>query len=228
MDQFTKQLLDEVGDLEPHVGLPQGFCLGLLKDDDWSFVIKIHALIETSLTRLLCAIVEPEPLKELIVTLDVSGGRFSKVTLLKHLNAIQGHEVKAIREISKIRNRFVHNIKYVGFDLTRYIADLPLPERDEFARNTLAFAFDEDPPKAERDKAISEPKTHLWRCGLFLTALSKMRTDNRRLEAQFETQESEHSIIEKENLLREKLLLERELAALRHFVETITKPSAPS
>jgi hypothetical protein len=47
-DQFTEKLLEEVRNLEELLNLPTGFFLRLLEEgDDWSFMIKTLALIES-------------------------------------------------------------------------------------------------------------------------------------------------------------------------------------
>jgi hypothetical protein len=40
-------------EFEKSVGLPESFVVDLLKETDWSFLIKLHALLETGLTRAL-------------------------------------------------------------------------------------------------------------------------------------------------------------------------------
>jgi hypothetical protein len=50
--EFTADQLDIVEESEPLLGLEKGFFRKLLTEDDWSFVIKTHALIEAALTRL--------------------------------------------------------------------------------------------------------------------------------------------------------------------------------
>jgi len=42
-------------ELETRLCLPMGFCEGLRREDDWSFIIKLHALLEAALTALLAA-----------------------------------------------------------------------------------------------------------------------------------------------------------------------------
>ena len=38
------------------IGLPIGFLEGLRAEDDWSFIIKVHALIEAAVSHLLCSV----------------------------------------------------------------------------------------------------------------------------------------------------------------------------
>ena len=46
-----------VGQFEKELNLPNGFFLNLLiKEDDWSFIIKLHALVEAAVSHLLASI----------------------------------------------------------------------------------------------------------------------------------------------------------------------------
>jgi hypothetical protein len=60
-DDFTAELLEHVRSLEQDVSeLPTGFFGRFFKEgDDWSFVIKTHALIESGTTRFLQAVAAP-------------------------------------------------------------------------------------------------------------------------------------------------------------------------
>src|SRR5260370_40795436 len=82
MNDVTREQLEVVEENEPALGLAKGFFKRLFKEDDWSFVIKTHALIESALNRVVQRTVQPEALGEFLGTLDVSGGRHSKVNLL--------------------------------------------------------------------------------------------------------------------------------------------------
>ena len=49
----NKELLDAINELENDTGVKEGFFISLLKEDDWSFIIKIHALYEAAITSLI-------------------------------------------------------------------------------------------------------------------------------------------------------------------------------
>ena len=44
---------ESLQELELDLGLPKGFCFKLLEEDDWSFVIKLHALLESAVSELI-------------------------------------------------------------------------------------------------------------------------------------------------------------------------------
>jgi len=39
--------------IEEDLGLPTGFCVRLQNEDDWSFVVKLHALLESAASDFL-------------------------------------------------------------------------------------------------------------------------------------------------------------------------------
>ena len=79
-----KMEIDEgILDLESKMGVRNGF-FETLRDagDDWSFVIKLHALIEAACTHLLLYHLEEPVLSEAISRLDLSSRPVGKVAML--------------------------------------------------------------------------------------------------------------------------------------------------
>src|SRR5438034_1782577 len=101
-DQFTVELLEYVRSLEELFKLPDAFFLGVLNEgDDWSFIIKTHALIESGTTRLLLeAVTAPSIPTAFLETLPLSGGRHSKLELLRLLGRLESDHVKFIISLS--------------------------------------------------------------------------------------------------------------------------------
>lgn len=77
---------ERVTELEGAFGLPKGFIQGLLKEDDWSFVIKLHALIEASVAHMLTARLG-ENLSEFVHGMNLRG-RTSKLSLARALECL--------------------------------------------------------------------------------------------------------------------------------------------
>ena len=44
---------ESIQELEQALGLPKGFCFKLIEEDDWSFVLKLQALLESAISDLL-------------------------------------------------------------------------------------------------------------------------------------------------------------------------------
>src|SRR5437660_10922429 len=123
-DHFTKELLEDLSSLEKLLGLPSGFFLLLLKEDDWSFIIKTHALVESGMTRLLEVATTPTIPAAFVETLALTG-RHSKLELLQLLDCLDPADAKFVRGLSEIRNLLVHNVTHVHFVLRNYVANLP-------------------------------------------------------------------------------------------------------
>jgi len=58
-----ESLEDSLTILEKNCGSPTGFCLTLFEEDDWSFVINLHALLESAISQLLTHAVGREDLR---------------------------------------------------------------------------------------------------------------------------------------------------------------------
>ena len=145
MDEFTREQLQIVEETEPALGLDKGFFQKLLTtEDDWSFIIKTHALIESVLTRLIQVTVQPPPLAEFAETLNLSGGRHSKTKLLRACGRLDDDEEKFVRGLSEIRNRFVHNVRHTKSDLPKFVQGLDAAKKKEFVSKTCGILTDHE------------------------------------------------------------------------------------
>jgi hypothetical protein len=208
MAMYDNEIPDEVREpvdsLEQALGLPVGFCGRLKEEDDWSFIIKSHALVETAFTRLLEARMCPPLPSKFINTLDFSGGRHSKLELLCLLDLADNANVKFARGLSKIRNRLVHNISHVGFKLADYVAALADQDAKAFAAEACCPFYSDNSVAEERKRQLARilaaPKLFLWRSVVLFLAEASLRIDCQKLES------------ETEALRRETLKLELERA----------------
>src|SRR2546430_2744737 len=108
--------------LEKDLSLPKGFYRRLVKEDDWSFVIKLHSLIEAALSALITEALGEKRLSEPISRLSVSG-RCGKLTFVKVLNLLPPHVQKFIEKLSEIRNQYVHRIGNVLTSLVDHVTN---------------------------------------------------------------------------------------------------------
>ena len=104
-----------------YYGLPNTFFDDLQKGDDWSFVIKIHAIFEALVTDLIRVELGRKELADLLARIELSRRPTGKLEIAKCLGALYEKEVKFIRNLSELRNDLVHNIRNVGFDLETYV-----------------------------------------------------------------------------------------------------------
>ena len=64
------------------------FMLKLLEDDDWSFVIKSHSLIESLVSELIITKIDESDLKSLIERTPLHGEPVSKIAIVKIYNLV--------------------------------------------------------------------------------------------------------------------------------------------
>ena len=137
---FTTKLLSSVNALEKDIGIPTGFFNRLLKDDDWSFIIKLNSLFEAALTRLLMEELDRKELEETISLLELANVKIGKIAFARSLNLLGSSEEIYIRKLSELRNKLVHNVTNVDFNLNDYIKDFGKDKLKQFA-NSVGFRF---------------------------------------------------------------------------------------
>lgn len=192
-DRMTGDPFADVAQFEKQLGLPEGFYDRLLKEDDWSFVIKLNALFEAATTHILVVRLQAPELEEALAHLDFAHSKYGKVVLLRKLEAITKEQAALLRMIAELRNDLVHDVSSVGFSFSAYVSSL-----DENQLERLIRAFGRgvaDPvPIAKKniprkDFVKSNPKIALWITSIEVLAclyLEKAMTDLRLKQSVYE------------------------------------------
>jgi hypothetical protein len=118
--------------LESELGLPKAFFRGLLDENDWSFVIKLHSLIEAAATRLLVIALGKPELEEIISRLELSGKTTGKLAFFESLDLLDSESRGFIQTLSEVRNKLVHNVSNVSITLEEYVESLDDSRRKGF------------------------------------------------------------------------------------------------
>mgnify|MGYP000444998715 CR=1 FL=1 len=130
---MNKDELDiAIADLEKDTGVKIGFFKALLGEDDWSFIIKIHALYEACITNLIANKLGQPELEGFISRLELGDRARGKLKITKELNLLDSDERKFIFALSEIRNDFVHNVKNTSADLEKYFENLNKDKRQNY------------------------------------------------------------------------------------------------
>lgn len=124
-------------DLEAELGVTPAFFYSLLEEDDWSFVIKLHSLIEATVTHLLVQILEKSELRDVISFLELSNSRTGKIAFLNSMSLLDSNSRRFIKTLSEVRNKLVHNVANVNLSLEQFVANLP--DTDENGLNKKGF-----------------------------------------------------------------------------------------
>jgi len=113
-------LVESLEHLEQSLGLPAGFCFKLQSEDDWSFVVKLHALIECAVAEQITHAFERKELSDIFSRIELSNSKTGKVAFLKALCLLPSQHIQFIRNLSELRNDLAHKVQNIGVDLTEF------------------------------------------------------------------------------------------------------------
>lgn len=181
-------LSEHVGELERDLGLPKGFYTKLGQDEDWSFVIKLHALIESALAHLLEHELGRPEAARFVSYLNV-GGRTGKVALGLALKCVNDEQAAFIERITEIRNRCVHDVRNVSFSLKEYVATLDDGKLRQLDRALAPYIVDVldlgGEVKLPRIELLRQhPNLAIWMAGTVFLAFVYLSAQRARLTAQ--------------------------------------------
>lgn len=125
-------LTDHILDFENKFNLPEGFFDSLLKEDDWSFIIKIHSFVEAVCTDALTYHFGESKLRETLAQLELGNSKVGKIAFLEEVGLITSEKKRIIMELSKLRNSYVHRIDDVSKSLTDKYSKLDKNQKKNF------------------------------------------------------------------------------------------------
>lgn len=189
-----------MSELEHKCGLKKGFFERLQKEDDWSFIIKIHMLIESSVTLLVTKGVEIPELEDFLSSLNLNDQRRGKMAIVNALKLFTPEEAKVVRAISEIRNKLVHHVTQAEFNLEDYIQSLNESQLKTFLDAFSGTYFDAvtlaTGEKIGREQyIIQNPKISIWRTALLVLAIFSKQVGI--LEMKKETKEIKSEIFDR-------------------------------
>lgn len=123
---------DSAKKLLASTGLPENFLNSLLVESDWSFVIKLHALFEAVLASLIVKKLGAPALQDVITNLEFNNAKAGKVSFAQALDLLDSREAAFLRGLSELRNRLVHDVRNVQFDLRAYVTNMDANQRKSF------------------------------------------------------------------------------------------------
>ena len=175
--ELDRPIFRGLAELEASIGVEPGFFERLQREEDWSFVIKLHAVFEETVTHLLAYHFQEEALNDLLARLELSNKTTGKLAFLKALG-LQGTENRRyISSLSELRNALVHDVRNCSFNLKEMVGGYSDKELKAFAVRFNPFEtrkkFDlENPPrfvevspaklKELMVSARDNPKLYIW------------------------------------------------------------------
>lgn len=179
--------------LESDLRLPSGFFGKLVYDDDWSFVIKLHALIEAAITHLLTMHFGQPALAEVFSFLEMSNQRTGKIAFARASGLIDSDIKRFVQKLSELRNQFAHNVTNTTLTLRQFFSSLDVSDLNGYRKGfTLGFQKeDEKNIKTGPDQINSKellkflsainfddvPRLSIWICALHCLSVLHMNKE---------------------------------------------------
>ena len=123
--------------LEALLGLPTGFLARLLDENDWSFVIKVHAFLEAATTHLRVGALGQRSLLGTLARLELSNKTTGKIAFIKSLSLLDDDARRYISTLSELRNDLVHDVRQVTFTFAEYVSSQSESQRKAFVKAFL-------------------------------------------------------------------------------------------
>ena len=161
-------ILEKAKSLERELSLKEGFLIKLKDEDDWSFIIKLHAFIEAAVSHLLSKALGQDKLLGIFTRLELGNKQTGKIAFIKALDLLEKTDRRFIDELSKLRNEIVHNVSKVSFDLIEYVNNLNPEKFDKFVKSFTTFFIPRNPnlnieqELFVRDLFKEHPKFAIW------------------------------------------------------------------
>lgn len=160
-----KQGIDDLAALEEAFGLPKGFIDSLINEDDWSLIIKSHALLESACADMLCHYFGKYELGDIFAHLDMSNKKCGKTAFISALKLLSKAERRFISELSELRNMLVHNASNVTFSLEKHFSSLT-KEKQKSLHSALNLRLERISSKNEIIEGVNllikTPKAVIW------------------------------------------------------------------
>jgi hypothetical protein len=158
-------LFGTVKAFEAELGIPPGFLESLLTTgDDWTFIIKVHALLQAALTHLLVATVGDNALQDRSESLPMTRG----LALAVEHRVLDPGRAAFLRALGRLRNAFVHDIRSVSLRIEDFVRTLDPDEQQPFWRDlirgyTLEPSIDDSGRLIPTEEFVeSRPRFAIW------------------------------------------------------------------
>ncbi len=166
---------------EKELTLPNNFFMNLLNEDDWSFIIKLHAIFEAAATFILVKISRNNNLETVFSNLELSKQKTGKLAFLKAYDVLDADESGYISLLSELRNLLVHNIKNVNFNIETYIGGLDSNQRRKFIKYAgygYHDSFEIAGKVVQKDRFVADnPKLAMWQTAIVILGIIYMQKE---------------------------------------------------
>lgn len=148
--------------LESELHLPQQFLEDLRLEDDWSFVIKTHALVEAAVSHQLSQELLDTRLMSIFRQLPLGERNFGKLKFARELGLLSKDYCEFISRLSALRNRIAHNVEEVQFTFQVWLEQMDKSQRSALVKRFDCFVASEKDRQRWRLIWEKQPKEVFW------------------------------------------------------------------
>jgi hypothetical protein len=153
--------------LKDTVGISRSLLDSLDADDDWTFVIKMHGILEAALNHLLLARLDNPNLARIISRLETSNARTGKLAFIKAYGLLEDNACLFVQTLSEIRNRAVHDVKNFDLTLQKYLARLDRQQLKNW-KTAMTSWIGRTPSETVRNITVSHPREAIFNCYMII------------------------------------------------------------
>jgi len=161
-EEALKLLNEGTDEISEEVKKNQDFLLSLLDEDDWSVIIKSHALIESLLTELIIKKTEQNSLKSVVERLPLSDEQIGKLKIAKDYGLLSAQQRSFVKKLSSLRNDLVHKFENIDFDLKTSVNELDKNQKKSWQKLLTWYAKDDETKQYWEKAALENPKLAVW------------------------------------------------------------------
>ena len=149
------------------VGISRKLLASLDDDDDWTFVIKMHGILEAVLNHLLLSQFNNPALTDIISKLETNNERTGKIAFINACDLLPENARGFIRLFSQLRNRAVHDVKNFDLNLADYLAALDGNKKKNW-KTALTSWMVSKPSEQFRDRTLCAPRDAIYNCCMMI------------------------------------------------------------
>ena len=157
--------------LQDNVGISRSLLDSLDADDDWTFVIKMHGILEAALNHLLLVRLDNPTLARTISRLETSNARTGKLAFIKAYGLLKDNACLFVQTLSEIRNRAVHDVKNFDLKLRNYLASLDSQQLKKW-KTAMGSWIVGTPSELLLNFSVSHPRQAIFNCCMMIIITS--------------------------------------------------------
>jgi len=128
INNILEDMNESIKKFEQDLNLPKNFIDSLLAEDDWTFIIKLSALLEAATSNVLTAILHKN-LEDVFSYLDYANPKYGKIAFLEKLNILTQEQANVLKKFAELRNQIVHKVANTNFTFDTYLKDISHKEQ---------------------------------------------------------------------------------------------------